>query len=169
MLTPKATFTNRCSGIGKPMRSRIRFISTSGTIPRVPPPSMHRTPAPAVGGFTLTATSLANSCPQRKQRRMWKTQGSPESPSPKMMTQFSQIQCPQDRPYCGLLRRQQRQVLVLWIFFHSPWKRSRVLLWMSTAGKPPSCCSSKRERFSPTMRTRSLRAAVSLGSAKTGV
>ena len=50
MLTPNATLTNRCKGMGRPMRSCIRFISTSVVMPRAPPPSKHTTPAPAVGG-----------------------------------------------------------------------------------------------------------------------
>ena len=113
MLTPKATLTNRCRGMGRPMRSWMRFINTSALMPRAPPPSMQTTPAPAVGGCTLTAMGAGGACPQRRQRRTLKVQGSSSLRFTNTSTQFSQMQCPQGRGCCGLLSRQQKHVLLL--------------------------------------------------------
>jgi hypothetical protein len=103
---------HRCRGID-PRRSCISFMIVRGIIPRVPPPSIHRTPAPAVRGRVRTVISSLVSWSQRKQRWILNTQASSAQPVPKTIIQFSHMQCPHGMQYCGLLRRQQRQVLLL--------------------------------------------------------
>jgi len=166
MLTPKATLTKRCKGMGRPMRSWIRFMSISGTMPRVPPPSMHRMPAPAVGGCTLMAMALGVSCLHSRQQRTLKTHGSSSLLSPNTTMQFSQKQWPQGRQYYGRLRRQQRQVLLLWMLPHWPWKAARVSLCMSAAAVLPMNLANKRARWFSTMQVSPLRRTTSPVSRK---
>ena len=78
-------------------------------MPRTPPPSSVKTRIPAVGGKVLTTVPDVVS-PQKKQLSTSKSQGSCSFLAPKTRTQFSQMQCPQGRRYCGLLRRQTRHV-----------------------------------------------------------
>jgi hypothetical protein len=56
-LIPNATLKNLYSGMDSPMRSSIRFMNFKSMTPRAPPPSMHRTPTPAVGGWIFTVNS----------------------------------------------------------------------------------------------------------------
>jgi hypothetical protein len=78
-------------------------------IPQTPPPSRVNTRTPAVSGRVFTTTpDVVRS--HKKHRSTSKSQGSAALLSPKVLIQFSQIQCPHGRLYCGLLRRQTRQV-----------------------------------------------------------
>jgi hypothetical protein len=81
----------------------------NSAMPQTPPPSRVNTRTPAVSGRVFTTTpDVVRS--HKKHRPTSKSHGSASLLPPKVLIQLSQIQCPHGRPYCGLLRRQTRQV-----------------------------------------------------------
>lgn len=94
--------------MGRSTRSWIHLITTSGTMPRVPSLSMHRAPAPPVGGCMQTNMSVGGAYLQRRQRRTVKTFGD----HLRYRLRCLQIQpcssreaLPHGRPYCGKIER----------------------------------------------------------------